>query len=561
MRKISLIMVILYSLVACSSSDDSADPGSGSSAPVSSNGSNQLVSSIPNLSSYSALALVSAKSTSSSSRLARSSAATDNSSLGNSCNVKALVGVSDDGEEVDLALTESEDCVGVTDMFDGKKYILLAAEGVYKNDQVCNIVFVQKSTGNLFCLGESQRSRYSFSRKAGSSGSSGSSGAMAGGSSWKKYDILQATENGNYIFLETTVDLFDDSGNKTSELIKIIRFDLTDPGGGPVASTVLKGENTDWYNWGNNSGDTSYFYIYGYAGLENGDLAASYQISLYNNTFNQWAYNNASTYYRYNPVTGKFETKEINLNSLSSSGYNWWDNIQCFLNSGSDGFYFVYNDYSNYGGGAALAKGTYNVNTSSVSVTQVGTTKLCSNWWGPSSTVKVGNKYYGIQQGNSSWQWDPNTGQYTGNISFEIFEREVTQASDVTIDNISINRNWADPTFLMSSDGSTGYVALGAYEEWKWDSNTQESTRNQFGAEIFKINISARNHSQILSSSQNIWISAISNIGSDGALYFSARDLTKPLFDKITVEIDNQGVLDIMPNEGNNKQTFSMVRL
>lgn len=465
----------------------------------------------------------------------------------NTCNVKSLVGVTDDGTEDELNLTEGSTdlCVGVTDMFDGKNYVLLATEGIYKDDKVCNLVFVQKSTGTLFCVGENQRSRYSFTRRDGQN--------------WKKYEILQATENGNYIFLETKVDLFSDAGDKTGEMVKIIRFDLSDSNTGPVAATVLEGENTAWYNWGN-SGDTSYFSIFGYSGLENGDLAASYQISLYNNTFNQWAYNNDSAYFRFNADSGEFVSSKVDLNSFSNSSNNggWWEQIRCYLRSGDTGFNFV----TQVNGTNSLVKGVYNTNTQQVSLQTVGETKLCQDW-GPSTIAAVGSNYYGIAQtSGGSWLWDQTTGQYTGTIQFELFTRDVSGTSDTTLATLNIQRNWATPSVIMAPDASRAFVAFGAYEEWKWNNQNNTTERKQFGAEIFQINLPAGTNTQVLQSNQNIWISAISNIGSNGALTFSGRDLTKPLFEKIEATIGADGTLAVQPSAAaGNRQTFSVIKL
>jgi len=461
------------------------------------------------------------------------------------CNVKSLVGVAEDGSEEELYLTEgtTDLCVGVTDMFDGKNYVLLAAEGIYKDDKVCNLVFVQKNTGALFCLGENQRSRYSFTRRDGQN--------------WKKYEILQATENGNYIFLETKVDLFSDAGDKTGEMVKIIRFDLSDATLGPVATTVLEGENTSWFNWGN-SGDTSYFSIFGYSGLENGDLAASYSISLYNNTFNQWAYNNDAAYFRFNADSGEFVSSKVDLNSFSNSGSGgyWWDQIRCYLKSTDTGFNFV----TPVNGINSLVKGVYNTNNQQVSLQTIGATKLCQDW-GPSTIAAVGSNYYGISATPvNTWIWNPTTGQHTGTIQFELFTRDVSQAADITFATLNVQRKWATPSLIMAPDASRAFVAFGAYEQWIWNNNTTE--RKQIGAEIFQINLPAGSNSQVLTSNQNIWISAISNIGSNGALTFSGRDLTKPLFEKIEATIGADGVLVVQPSAAvGNRQTFSVIKL
>lgn len=569
----------MAALVACGGG------GSSASAPAaqSASGSNQLVSSLPSIRTFSALALQTPSATQSAawaepktllgkvqktfrdnsvafmnlvipSAVAQGAPAGSGSTSGgstttttsNTCNVKQLVGLKADGSADDLTLTSgTSDCVGVTDMFDGKKYILLATEGIYKDGKTCNIVFAQKSTGNLFCLGEDKRSRYSFTRKDASNG-------------WKKYEILQATENNKYIFLETKVDIFDDAGSKTGELIKLLRFDLSDEVNGPVAKTVMKGENTAWYNWGA-SGDTSYFTIFGYSGLENGDVAASYQLSINNNIFNSWIYNSDAAYFSYNATTDEFSAKKVDLTSTTGgNNAQWWNQISCFLSSDSDGFYFVVNS-------STLAKGVYDPVADVVTASTVGPTKLCSSW-GPSIIQKVDGVYYGVAQNNTStWLWDPARGTYGGTTAFDVFKRRISDPSDTIISTISINRSWANPTIAVAKDASRAFIAIGAYEEWTWSNGLSQSVRQQSGAEIFSVNLSGTppvTASQVLQRTDKVWISAISNIGSDGIFQFSGRDMTKPFYDKIDVTIDANGFKNTVPaSDSNSAQTLSVVRL
>lgn len=576
--KFFICSIAIGALTACGG-------GGSASAPVaeSATGSNQLVSSLPSIKTFSALALQTpsatqaaawsepktflakvqktlldqsvafmnlvippavAQSAPSGSSSSSSSSSTTSSAV--TCNVKQLVGLKADGQADDLTLTSgTSDCVGVTDMFDGKKYILLATEGIYKDGKTCNIVFAQKSTGNLFCLGEDKRSRYSFTRKDSSNG-------------WKKYEILQATENNKYIFLETKVDIFDDAGSKTGELIKLLRFDLSDEVNGPIAKTVMKGENTAWYNWGA-SGDTSYFTIFGYSGLENGDVAASYQLSINNNIFNSWIYNSDAAYFLYNAVADEFISKKVDLSSTTGAYAQWWNQISCFLSSDTDGFYFVVNS-------STLAKGVYDPVSDAVTATTVGPTKLCSSW-GPSIIQKVDGVYYGVAQNNTSqtWAWNPSTGQYGGSTAFDVFKRRISDSSDTVISTISISRSWANPTIAVAKDASRAFIAIGAYEEWTWNNSLGQSSRQQFGAEIFSVNLSGTppvTASQVLQRTDKVWISAISNIGSDGIFQFSGRDMTKPFYDKIDVTIDANGVKNTVPaSDSNSKQTLSVVRL
>jgi hypothetical protein len=67
-----------------------------------------------------------------------------------------LAGVNEAGELTGLRVTTGEEpCnVGFIDMYDGKKYLLLTASGIYKDGLTCNLVLIQKSSGNMYCIGE-----------------------------------------------------------------------------------------------------------------------------------------------------------------------------------------------------------------------------------------------------------------------------------------------------------------------------------------------------------------------------------------------------------------------
>jgi hypothetical protein len=590
--KIILGAVVLSLLVACGGSGG----GGSAAAPTSESttGSNQLPTNLPAIKSLTAMALQTpsasqvsqwknalpfyakarlqlnqimaslqeklipnAYAQSSSSSSTSSSQTSSNQST--VCSVKNLVGVNSDGTSIDLSLTSgaSGECVGVTDMFDGKTYVLLATEGIYKDGKTCNLVFAQKSTGSLFCLGEKSRSRYTFTRKDGSN--------------WKKYDILQATDNGNYIFLETKVDIYDTLGSKTGELVKVLRFDLTDSINGPSVMTVLEAENTSWYSW-SNSGDTTWFTLYGYSGLENGDMAATYQYSINNYTFSSNNYINDSTYFAYNASAGNFDSVRIDLSSLNSgSSSYWYQQIKCYLGGATttangvdtSNFYFVADV-----GGSKLYKAHYN-GTAVVTQDQ-GQTNLCANWYGSSAIAKIDGEYYGVTQNTqrvqSAWNW--STGQ--GQVGIDLYKRDLNSSQDVVIAEMTTQRSWANPQMAVSTSGRKAYVVLGAAEQWIWNSLTSSSTRVQNGAEIFYIDLAnyvntpIQNVTPVVTSADKIWVSTLSNVGSDGLLQFAGRDMATPMFNKIDVTVDpvqssvNRRAAD---SAGNGGETLVVVRL
>ncbi len=468
---------------------------------------------------------------------ASGSSGASSTSTSNTCAVKKLVGYDASNQPIDLSLTSSTDsCVGVTDMFDHPTYILFAAEGIYKDGKTCNLVFAQKSTGTLFCLGENQRSRYSFTRKDGNN--------------WKKYDILQPTVNGEFIFLEAKVDLFNDEGNKTGETIKILRFDLRDAAG-PTALTVIEGENTSWYNMGN-SGDYTNFSINGFSGVENGDVAISYQIYIYNNTFGSNTSSFGTKYFRFNTSTGAFnEPTDI---AVSDNGYNsnWWSGgVSCWLGSDATNFYFA--DQA-----GNIRKGSYSSSNGSVTVVNAGTnaqpTKICSNW-GMNKIVKANGKFYSTDTSGYSGSSTSSTAN--------LISRGLEDAQDTVLTSVTVDRSWTNPVLSMSKDGNMAFITIGASDVWGWDQNTYQSTRTTKGAEVHKVvlNASSITSTRILQSSDKVWISSIANVGSDGIYSFTGRDLNSALFTKINVSIDAAGTISRSNQSTTSSDILNMIRL
>lgn len=98
-----------------------------------------------------------------------------------------LVGVNSDGTSTPIAVTAGgvDQCgVGFRSMFDAGKYILLTGDGIYKDDLTCNLVFLNKSSGELFCVGESVPAKYDILSQ----------------SSWKNYPRIQLSDDKNSYF-------------------------------------------------------------------------------------------------------------------------------------------------------------------------------------------------------------------------------------------------------------------------------------------------------------------------------------------------------------------------
>jgi hypothetical protein len=361
---------------------------------------------------------------------------------------------------------------------------------------------------------------------------------------------LQPTENGQYIFLEAKVDLFNDEGNKTGETVKILRFDLR-ASSGPTALTVIEGENTSWYNMGN-SGDFTSFTINGYSGIENGDVAISYQIYIYNNTFNAYTSSFGTKYYRYNAAAAAFN-EPIDI-AVADNGYNanWWSNaVNCWLGSNSTSFYFA--DNAGY-----IRRGSYEASNNSISVVNAGTnaqaTKICSSW-GANRAVKANGRFYSTDTTGYNNVQGSNTS--TANLIYRGLEDD----QDTVLTSVTVDRTWTNPVLSMSKDGNIAFITVGASDEWGWSNN--QSTRTTRGAEVHKVTLNSSPivSTRILQSSDKVWVSSISNVGSDGVYSFAGRDLNSALFTKINVSINANGQINRSNQATTSSDILTMIRL
>ncbi len=208
-----------------------------------------------------------------------------------------------------------------------------------------------------------------------------------------------------------------------------------------------------------------------------------------------------------------------------------------------------------------LSKGYFDPSSRQVVLSNVGSTDLCASW-APNSIIKVGGSYYGSKS-QGTWNWDPATNTSTSFVTATVFKRDMSASSDVDIASVQIDRDWATPTLSLSQDATRAYLTMGAYEKWAWANGG--STRKLIGAEVYSIdmtNPSAVTTNRVLAGSENIWVSAISNLGSDGVFQFSGRDLNAALLDKVDVTIDSAGNKTIRPSADSvTSQTLAVVRL
>lgn len=185
-----------------------------------------------------------------------------------------LVGVGDDGSLTPLKVTQGTDScnVGFREMFDLGSYILLTGEGIYKNDLTCNIVFLQKSSGNLYCVGENIASRYQITTATGSSGAGAATAAGSSISNAEKVqNILNADGATTYALINAQSTTFDANNQISGIKTKVLRFDLTDTTNGPKAAVILEGFQSSWSSY-NTANEFEYYSLDNYRLAKNGDV-------------------------------------------------------------------------------------------------------------------------------------------------------------------------------------------------------------------------------------------------------------------------------------------------
>lgn len=181
-----------------------------------------------------------------------------------------LVGVGDDGSLTPLKVTQGTDScnVGFREMFDLGSYILLTGEGIYKGDLTCNMVFLQKSSGNLYCVGENLASRYQITT------ATTTTGTAAGGSTSnaeKVQTILDADGKTTYALVNAQSTTFDSNNQISGIKTKLLRFDLNDLENGPKAAVLLEGFQSSWQAY-NTASEFEYYSLDNYRLAKNGDV-------------------------------------------------------------------------------------------------------------------------------------------------------------------------------------------------------------------------------------------------------------------------------------------------
>lgn len=564
----SVVLVSAVLLTGCGGGGGSSTvtPTPATTAPLAATDSNQLASNV-SVSGYSALSIAARTSTSVQTAggvkgffqnlLARiippAYAAT--------CKTDAykLVGVNADGTSTPITVTTGTDqCgVGFRSMFDAGKYILLTGDSIYKDDLTCNLVFLNKQNGELFCVGETVPAKYD----------------ILGQSAWKNYPRIQLSDDKNYLFLEAASVIFDSNNQITGKKTKLMRFDLSDDAIGPQATVLVEGFQNSWLSGSGSgfSGDASQFEgfeIQNYAGLNNGDAMVMYNRYVYNtgsmsmqslyklNTF-YYRFDTDNTYKRLEvdvARAGQLVQAEIAGNSGNNATFapgNIYQ-IPCYFRSTSnrDKFYFAI-PYNYWDGTRSYQKSLIvsavrpNASATTLGINRYTTSSMCGNSWNQTTPFQIINGvYYSL---TSDWVWDPATmtsSQVTALIKKDFGFATETPQDDV-IYTISSDRSWGgSKQFFVSKD----YLYIKAPNSGGWTSSSSP------GDSFERYNPAQFNNTRpvgqqlgsalsILTNPDNISVQSIASTTADNILKIVGRRTDDADLIKVYGTIDEAGLL------------------
>lgn len=571
-------------LVGCGGGGGSSSPTSLNTAPTAASTSNQLASSVT-VSGYSALSI--ASKTSSTMQTAGVKAVLENllallvrPAYAATCANDAykLIGVNEDGTSTPLAVTAGgvDQCgVGFRSMFDAGNYILLTGDGIYKDDLTCNLVFLNKSNGELFCVGESVPAKYD----------------ILGQSAWKNYARLQLSTDKNYLFLEAAAVIFDSNNQITGKKTKLMRFDLSDATKGPQGTVLVEGFQNSWLSSGF-SGDVSQFEgfdINNYAGLDNGDAMVMYNRYVYSVGGTTGAasagLNRQNNFYYRFEIDGTYKRIEVDSTQVSqlvttemqqnggqgNYGTGAIGNIPCYFKSNNpDKFYFAIpfsgydtNRHLNINKSLIVAAVRPAASATTLSVTRYTTSLLCANTWGTTVPYYVINgEYYNL---DSNWFWDPNTMQ--GSMRTALIKKNFGFATETPQDDeyyvISSNTQWwggrsmyVSKDYLYMKSPYTGAWSMGAtpgdtFE--RYDPATFDNTQpvgSQLGSAL-----------SIIGSTDNISIQSVSSNGLDNVIKIVGRKTDDADLIKVYGTIDESGTLLWAPQSSATYSPVTILKL
>ena len=507
-----------------------------------------------------------------------------------------LVGVSDDGSLTPLTVTQGADAcnVGFREMFDLGSYALLTGEGIYKNGLTCNVVILNKSSGSLYCVGESTPSRYQIT----SSGSGGSTAAMGSGGSSAVAEKIQtvyaADGTTSYVLLNAQSTSFDSNNQISGLKTKLLRFDLRDATAGPKVAVLVEGYQSGWSQY-TTASEFEYFNLENYRLAKNGDALVLYYKSIWtpgSSGSNSSYRRNLKYFYDFSDAGDTFSSAALKdsdaltliNNALqaqaasggatgagaSQSATNWgWLNISCMFDApASDGGILIttpssswisgYNNgnwYQQWSSASSIFKVTKPASASSTQpvFTFVKPSLLCSDTssWNGNLPQKVGDTWYTLQTTSSwgydssnSWNWASRTsiiGNALGTTS--------NNTNDDLVYTIPAATGGSSPTYYWGNNNTSIRASKDYLYMLKQSSSYMPGSSNTDGIEVSRFMPSLQTAgstiigiSTIIAPSNHLSISAFTTNKKDNTVDLAGRDIASIDLDKVYGTISETGV-------------------
>ena len=539
-----------------------------------------------------------------------------------------LVGIKSDGSYEPLSVTTSgtDSCnVGFREMFDLGSDILLPGEGIYKEEQTCNLVFLNKQTGSLYCVGESVPSRYRISQ-ATSNSSSSPAGSNNGANSERIQTIYEADgTTTKYLLLNAQSTTFDSNNQISGLKTKLIRFDLTDTTAGPKAAVLLEGYQQGWSAY-TTASDFEYFNLGNYRIAQNGDVLTSYQRSFWSNYTSgasgvyrsnmkyYYAFTNGGTDYssgnlREEESLPLFNAAISNLASVTPTGtasgtasaqnVTSLSQISCMFDAPNDeggilialptsswisGYDpITQTSYSQWGSASSLFRVTAPNSSSNGKpvIAFVKPTLLCSSsgntMYGGSDNVpqKIGNTWYTLQSaGAYSYSWNNGIPQYSYSQRTSVIGNTLA----ATVNNVNDDTVFIIPTASSDLGSGGGYYwgsgmngsKIRAAKDYLYlISQGQVSGGSSVtGMEVSRFKPSEQtsgnvitNLSNIIAEARKLTITAFTTTKKDNSADFVARDLNSDDIDKVYGTVSEGGSYSERVINNSKYSTIAIVKL
>ena len=532
-----------------------------------------------------------------------------------------LIGIKDDGSYEPLSITTSgtDSCnVGFREMFDVGSYILLTGEGIYKDDLTCNLVFLEKANGNMYCVGETLPSRYQIATSSNSNGSS-----IA-----EKIQTITAADGTTtkYVLINAQSTTFDSNNQISGLKTKLIRFDLTDTTAGPKAAVLLEGYQSGWSQY-TTASEFEYFNLENYRLAQNGDVLTNYYRSIWNsgstgsmsgssyrrNLKYYYDFTNGGTDYSTGTLRDTEALTLINA-ALSAQAVNntgataavgasanvttlGYLNVSCMFDApNSEGGVLMttpsqswisgYDSNGMYTSQWSNSSSLFRVTAPNASsagkpvIAFVKPTLLCSDTSGWSGNIpqKVGDTWYTLQSAWSySWGYNPTTSMYQsyGGTKTSIIGNRLY----ATTGNANDDTVFTMPTSSNDLNGSGGYywgagisnTRIRASKDYLYlinQGSTMYTMNSSSGVEISRFKPADQttgsvisNLLRIVSSSQNLSYSAFTTTKKDNVAELVARDLSSDDLDKVYGTIAEDGNYSQRTINNSRYSTVAVARL